>query len=245
MIIKYGDNKIKMEYLNKEKYDFDDLNQIMRILRSENGCPWDREQTHQSIRNNFIEEVYEAVEAIDENKSELLKEELGDVLLQVIFHSQISEDHKEFDINDVCDEICRKLIIRHPHIFSDTIVDTSAQVLSNWENIKIKEKGYANTKEYLESAAKSLPALMRAEKIHKRRLKRKVIEKVEPGDIIKRLKGDIRELENAKNNDANKISEIIGRTIYEIVCFSCVYNINAEQSLYDFNDNLIKNDENC
>ena len=234
-----------MEYLNKEKYDFDDLNKIMRILRSENGCPWDREQTHKSIRNNFIEEAYEAVEAIDENNPELLKEELGDVLLQVVFHSQISEDNKEFDINDVCDEVCKKLIIRHPHIFSDVAAETSAQVLSNWENIKIKEKGFLNTKEYLESTPKSLPALMRAEKIHKRLLKRGAIKNVEINDIIKRLKWDIEELGNAKNRETNKISEIIGRTIYEIVCFSCVYNINSEQSLYNFNDNLIKNDENC
>jgi tetrapyrrole methylase family protein/MazG family protein len=234
-----------MEHIKKEKYDFNDLTEIMRILRSEEGCPWDREQTHESIRNNFIEEVYEAVEAIDDDNPELLKEELGDVLLQVVFHAQISEEEKDFDINDVCDEICKKLIIRHTHIFSDTLAETSEQVLSNWENIKIKEKGYADTKQYLESIAKSLPALMRAEKIHKRLLKRKVINEPKIEDIITRLKCDIYELEKVKNNGTNKISELMSRTIYDIVCFSYVYNIDSEQALYDFNNNLIKNDENC
>jgi len=243
-----------MEYIKKEKkekYGFDDLTEIMRILRSKDGCPWDKEQTHKSIRNNFIEEVYEAVEAIDNGDSELLKEELGDILLQIVFHAQISEEKKEFDINDVCDGICKKLIFRHPHIFADitrtpfVTANTSEQVLSNWENIKIKEKGYADTKEYLESVAKSLPALMRAEKIQKRLLKRKAAENLGNDDIIQKLKCDIDELENAKNNETNNISELIGRTIYDIVRFSCVYNINPEQSLYNFNNNLIKNDEKC
>jgi len=120
-----------MDILKKESYKFEDLKEIMRILRSENGCPWDREQTHKSIRNNFIEEVYEAVEAIDDENPELLKEELGDTLLQVVFHAQIGEENKKFDMDGVCGEICRKLIIRHPHIFSDMSADTSEQVLTN------------------------------------------------------------------------------------------------------------------
>jgi len=222
---------MKTELLKKEKYNFEDLKEIMRILRSENGCPWDREQTHESIRNNFIEEVYEAIEAIDDKNHELLKEELGDVLLQVVFHARISEENGEFDIDGVCGEICKKLIIRHPHIFSDTLADTSEQVLSNWENIKIKEKGYADTKEYIESTAKSLPALIRAEKIQKRLLKRKVTEKPNAEDIIKKLKENL-------NNNIN--SDVIGEILYDVVSLANQHDINSEQALYDFNKKITK-----
>ena len=228
------------ELLKKENYNFEDLKEIMRILRSENGCPWDKEQTHESIRNNFIEEVYEAVEAIDDNNPELLKEELGDVLLQVVFHAQLSSEAGEFDIDSVCDEICKKLIIRHPHIFADIQADTSEQVLLNWENIKIKEKGYADTKEYIESTAKSLPALMRTEKIQKRFIKRKVVEKSNADDIINKIKVDIDDLEMMKNARSNINSELIGRILYDIVNLANVYNIDSEQSLYDFNKKTIK-----
>jgi len=228
-----------MENIKKDKYNFEDLIKIMRILRSENGCPWDKEQTHKSIRNNFIEEVYEAVEAIDEDNPELLKEELGDVLLQVVFHAQISEEEKDFDIEDVCDDICKKLIIRHPHIFSDIVANSSEQVLSNWENIKIKEKGYENTKEYLESIAKSLPSLIRAEKIQKRLLKRKAVEKLHIDDIIKKLKEDISKLELLKTGKKNNCSEIIGEILFDIVMFSEAYGVNSEQALYDFNKDVI------
>ena len=113
------------ELLNKESYSIDDLIKIMEVLRSEGGCPWDREQTHKSIRNNLIEETYEAVEGIDNGDDEILKEELGDVLLQVVFHARIAQEENSFDINDVSDGVCKKLILRHPHIFSDVKAETS------------------------------------------------------------------------------------------------------------------------
>ena len=106
-----------MKFQEKKYYGFQDLVAIMELLRAPGGCPWDREQNHKSIRNNFIEEVYEAIEAIDNDNTELLREELGDVLLQVVFHARISEEAGEFNINDVADEVCKKLIVRHPHVF--------------------------------------------------------------------------------------------------------------------------------
>ena len=106
---------------DKTTYTVDDLVDIMALLRAEDGCPWDREQTHESIRSNFIEETYEVIEAIDTANAPLLREELGDVLLQVIFHARISEEAGEFTFNDVADEVCRKLVVRHPHIFSANI----------------------------------------------------------------------------------------------------------------------------
>jgi len=235
-----------MEPLKKEKYNFEDLKEIMRILRSENGCPWDKEQTHESIRNNFIEEVYEAVEAIDDNNPGLLKEELGDTLLQVVFHAQISSESGEFDIDGVCDEICKKLIIRHPHIFGvlsekNITADTAEQVLSNWENIKIKEKGYNDTagiKEYIESTAKSLPALMRAEKIQKRLIKRQIIEH-NLDEMMKKAEDNF-QVFKAKILNKSLDFETAGRLLYDIVSLANEQNVNSEQALYIFNKKIIK-----
>ncbi len=124
----------------KDKYGVYDLYKLVGVLRGENGCPWDKVQTHESIRNNFIEEVYEACEAIDEKSTEHLREELGDVLLQVMFHASIDEDAGHFDIDDAADECCKKLILRHPHVFGDVQVSGSDEVLVNWDNIKRVEK---------------------------------------------------------------------------------------------------------
>ncbi|MCL2160006.1 MAG: MazG family protein, partial [Oscillospiraceae bacterium] len=220
---------------------YEDLVCIMRILRSEDGCPWDREQTHASIRNNFIEEVYEAIEAIDDENPKMLREELGDVLLQVLFHAELSAEAKEFDMDEVCDEICKKLIMRHPHIFADTTAKTSEQVLKNWENIKIEEKGYADPKEYVRSAAKSLPALMRAEKIQKRLIKRNLAKKPKPEEILKNLKEDFSNLEKLENLEKNENFEMIGQILYDIVALACEHNVNAEQALCDFNKKILKN----
>ena len=132
--------KLKEELLSKNEYDFEDLVKIMTILRSPEGCPWDREQTHQTIRRDLLEETYELIEGIDKDDPEMLREELGDVLLQVVFHSNIAKDKGNFSINDVCNDICRKLIIRHPHVFGDVKVKDSENVLANWDAIKKETK---------------------------------------------------------------------------------------------------------
>lgn len=129
-----------MSFEKKPNYKFEDLIEIMKLLRAPNGCPWDKEQTHESIRQNFIEETYEVIEAIDTKDKELLKEELGDVLLQVVFHSEMESEIGSFNIDDVCDGICKKLIIRHPHIFADVTADTTEEVLNNWDKIKMQTK---------------------------------------------------------------------------------------------------------
>ena len=154
-----------MNFNFKDKYTFDDLVEILRILRRPGGCPWDRELTHESIRRNFIEETYEAIEAIDNKDSELLCEELGDVMLQVVFHAQISEDEGEFNINEVCDGVCKKLIVRHPHVVSDVLAETSEKVLENWDKIKMQTKSQKTYTETLKSVSPALPALVRAEKV--------------------------------------------------------------------------------
>ncbi|MCH5193386.1 MAG: nucleoside triphosphate pyrophosphohydrolase [Oscillospiraceae bacterium] len=157
-----------MDFTLKSRYDMNDLLDIMRILRSENGCPWDKEQTHKSIRKDFIEEVYEAIEAIDTEDSELLREELGDVLLQVVFHCRIEEEQERFCFGDVVNEVCQKLVTRHPHVFGDVTAETSEEVLKNWNDIKQKTKGQETYTETLESVSSALPALMRAQKVGQR-----------------------------------------------------------------------------
>lgn len=154
-----------ISFVRKARYDMNDLLEIMRLLRSPDGCPWDREQTHRSLRTNLVEEAYEAVEAIDRDDADGLREELGDVLLQVMFHARMEEERGGFSLDDVYDGICRKLILRHPHVFGDTTVSGTAQVLDNWDAIKQRSKSQTNATETLESVARSLPALMRAEKL--------------------------------------------------------------------------------
>ena len=152
----------------KEQYRIEDLIKIMELLRSEEGCPWDREQTHQSIRKNLIEEAYEAAEAIDLENASMLREELGDVLLQVVFHARIAQEDGIFSFDDVCDGICKKLILRHPHIFGSVQVNDSAEVLKNWDAIKKEEKGQKSQTDTLISVPKVLPALMRSSKVQQR-----------------------------------------------------------------------------
>ncbi|MBE6533407.1 MAG: nucleoside triphosphate pyrophosphohydrolase, partial [Ruminococcaceae bacterium] len=130
----------KKYLLEKESYNVDDLVILVEVLRSDEGCPWDREQTHKSIRKDFIEETYEVIEAIDTDNPVLLREELGDVLLQVAFHTEIEKEKGVFSLNDVANDVCVKLIHRHPHVFGDVIAETPEKVLANWEVIKSEEK---------------------------------------------------------------------------------------------------------
>ena len=155
----------------EEIYDINDLIHIMERLRGPGGCPWDREQTHISIRRNFIEETYEAVQAIDNGDTALLKEELGDVLLQVMFHAQLGAETGDFDFADVCDGVCRKLIRRHPHVFGEKTADTSTSALKNWEEAKKAEKPREPTSNTLNGISRSLPSLMRSEEVQSKAAK--------------------------------------------------------------------------
>ena len=154
--------------LEKKSYNVYDLADIVRVLRSENGCPWDKVQTHESIRKDFLEETYEVLEAIDADNADMLREELGDVLLQVVFHCRIEEEKQTFDLDAVADEVCKKLIIRHPHVFGNVNADTVDKVLTNWDAIKKEEKGQETYSDTLKSVPKVFPSLMRAQKLTKR-----------------------------------------------------------------------------
>ena len=155
----------------KNRYTCGDLIEIVRILRAPAGCPWDREQTHETLRKDLIEECYEVIEAINKQDPVLLQEELGDVLLQVVFHASLETDAGRFTFDDVCDGICKKLILRHPHVFGSVSVGSTEEVLTNWEAIKMASKQQKTVSESIASVPRELPALMRAQKIQKKAAK--------------------------------------------------------------------------
>ena len=157
-----------INFTRKPRYGYADLLEIIRLLRSPEGCPWDRVQTHQSIRRGMLEEAYEAAEAIDSGDTALLREELGDVLMQVVFHADIEKDAGHFTMDDVCDGVVKKLLFRHPHVFGGGQAETAETVPVSWEELKRQEKGQQTTGDALDAVARSLPGLWRAEKIQKK-----------------------------------------------------------------------------
>ncbi len=164
-----NDEKLIDEINAKNEYSADDLVKITTLLR--HRCPWDAEQTHESVRQCFIEEVYEAIDAINRKDPDNLCEELGDVFFQVLFHAEMAKEEGAFTLDDVINGVCRKLIVRHPHVFGDAAVSNSAEVLKNWDKIKQKTKGQKDPAEAVKDVPRALPALMRAQKIAKRAAK--------------------------------------------------------------------------
>ncbi len=229
-----------VDFQPKDSYNIEDLQKIVELLRSQNGCRWDKEQTHKSIRNDFLEEVCEAIEAIDLNDPALLREELGDVLLQVVFHCQIEKESGSFIFDDVCDEICKKLIVRHPHVFSDTVVSSTDEVLKNWDSIKKETKGQLSYTDTLNSVAKSLPALMRAQKIGKRAM-RAGMDFNSADDAIACISKETSEFCDAVNSgDKDKISDELGDILFSCTNAARHLGIDAEQALTDATNKFIK-----
>lgn len=220
-----------IEFERKEHYNIDDLRKVMEILRCPEGCPWDREQDHKSIRNDFIEEVYEAIEAIDSDNTELLREELGDVLLQVVFHCRIEEEKGSFDFDDICDELCKKLIVRHPHVFGDTKVSGAEDVLKNWDSIKKETKGQESYTDTLKSVSPSLPALMRAQKVGKRAM-RAGMDFECADDAFSCIGAEAAELEAAmKSGNKDEIFEEFGDLLFSCVNTARHLGIDAEEAM--------------
>ena len=151
-----------IDFVRKPRYGYDDLLEIIRLLRSPEGCPWDKVQTHESIRRGLLEEAYEAAEAIDTGDTALLKEELGDVLMQVVFHADIERDTGRFDMDDVCDGVVKKLLFRHPHVFGAAHEDSPESVLVSWDKLKRLEKGQKTTADGLNAVDRVLQGLWRA-----------------------------------------------------------------------------------
>ena len=208
---------------------FDEFVNTIATLRAPGGCPWDQEQTHESIRQNFIEEVYEAIEAIDTSDMALLREELGDVLLQIVLHAQMERELGTFDMNAVCDEVCKKLIMRHPHVFGDVVAETTTEVLNNWDAIKKASKGQKTQSEVLSSVAKSLPALMRAQKVQKRASK-VGFDWPDAMGAFEKISEETEELREAIVCDGN-VEEELGDLLFAVVNVARHVHVDAELSL--------------
>lgn len=227
-----------VDWTRKKAYNFNDLLDIVRLLRSPEGCPWDREQTHQSIRRNFLEETYEVAEAIDEENPEHLREELGDVLLQVVLHAQMEAEIGRFDIDAVADGICQKLIYRHPHVFAQTQVSGSEEVLQNWEELKRTEKHQQTYTDTLQAVARSLPALWRAEKVQKKAGKAGFDWDSVDGALDK-LTEELEELKTAIREGSN-IREELGDLLFAAVNVSRFVEIDGEDALHAATDKFTR-----
>lgn len=223
----------------KDKYDINDVITLIELLRSPGGCPWDMEQTHQSIKKNFIEETYEAVEAINKNSTDGLKEELGDVLMQIMLHTQMEREAGNFDFNDVCDELCKKLIVRHPHVFGSVKASNSAEALSSWDSVKQSLKGTSKQSETMDSIPLELPALMRAQKVQGRAAKSGFDWEDQKGAFDK-LNEEINELKNAmEQGDRANIEEELGDVLFSCVNVSRFIGVDSEEALKSSTDKFI------
>ncbi len=234
-----------MDFNFKEKYSVDDLREIMKILRSENGCPWDKEQNHLSIRGDLLEEAYETLEAIDTGDKENLCEELGDLLLQVAFHSQIAAEDGDFDFDDVADGICKKLIIRHPHVFGNVVAETSEEVLTNWDAIKRETKNQTTYTDTLVSVPKAFPALMRARKVQKRASKAG-FDWTSVEGTLEKVDEELAELREAiASGEESRISEELGDLLFAVVNTSRFSKVDPEKALADAVEKFIARFDEC
>jgi tetrapyrrole methylase family protein/MazG family protein len=221
--------KSVVDFESKSKYTVYDLQRLVELLRDPGGCPWDAEQTHESIRRNLLEEAYETAEAIDIGDTEYLCEELGDVLMQVVFHADIEERIGNFTLDDVADVACKKLIRRHPHIFGNTGVKNSSEVLKNWEIIKSEERKHETVSDEMRAVARSLPALWRAEKIQKKAAKVGFDWHNYLG-ALDAIKSELSELEEAAGNSEN-VAEELGDLLFSAVNLARFFSVDPEEAL--------------
>lgn len=223
----------------KDEYNIEDLIRIVEVLRAPGGCPWDREQTHQSIKKNFIEETYEVIEAINKDDAEGLREELGDVLLQVLLHCQMESEKGVFDFNDVANDLCKKLVVRHPHVFGEKSAQNEAEALERWDEIKLKTKGMKKQSEAMLKVPREFPALMRAQKIQEKAAKAGFDWNDENG-AIEKLFEEINELKTAlSGGNQNEISDEMGDVLFSCVNISRFARADAEEALSASTDKFL------
>ena len=225
----------------KNKKDFNDLLEIIEILRSEDGCPWDIEQTHKSLEKALIEESYEVIDAIDQEDDNSLIEELGDVLLQVVFHASIGKEDGYFDISDVIEGICNKMISRHPHVFKNSNeLNSSEEVLVKWDELKKKEKGYSSLTEEMRGITKGLPALLRAHKVQEK-AKKVGFDFDDVSFAINKVKEELKEVIDVYNiENMEKIKEEIGDLLFSCVNVARFLKVDEEIALNYTIDKFIK-----
>ena len=220
-------SEIVLDFLCKESYDLRDFVALITFLRSPDGCPWDQVQTHESIRRNFLEETYEACEAIDAGDTAHLKEELGDVLMQVLFHTDIERAAGHFDIDDVADAACKKLVYRHPHVFRRDEPDAP-----DWDTIKQRERAQTTTAEAMDSVARSLPALWRCEKIQAKAAKTG-FEWPDTDAALDKVEEETRELREAvASSNADAVAEELGDLLFAAVKVARFAGVDPEQAAH-------------
>lgn len=220
-------SEIVLDFLCKESYDLRDFVALITFLRSPDGCPWDQVQTHESIRRNFLEETYEACEAIDAGDTAHLKEELGDVLMQVLFHTDIERAAGHFDIDDVADAACKKLVYRHPHVFRRDEPDAP-----DWDTIKQRERAQTTTAEAMDSVARSLPALWRCEKIQAKAAKTG-FEWPDTDAALDKVEEETRELREAvASSNADAVAEELGDLLFSAVKVARFAGVDPEQAAH-------------
>ncbi len=218
--------------------EFDRTVEIMRKLRSEQGCPWDRKQTHQTLKSYLIEEAYELMEAIDENDPEKMKEELGDLLFQIVFHAQLADEKGEFNIRDVLESINQKMVSRHPHVFGSDRLDTAEQVLKRWDEFKKKEGKLKDS--LLEGVPKAMPSLLRAKKVQERASK-VGFDWSEVNDVLEKVKEEFDEfIESLRHGKKEEIEEEIGDLFFSLVNLSRFVKINPEDALQKTTSKFVK-----
>lgn len=227
------------DWPERERYTAEDLLQIIRILRDrENGCPWDKVQTHASIRKNFLEETCEALEAIDADDAAMMREELGDVLMQVVFHADIEKDAGRFTMDDVCDGVVKKLLFRHPHVFGDGQAETAERVGVSWEQLKRQEKGQKTAADTLDSVARSLPGTWRAEKLQKKAADAGFDWRSVDGALDK-LDEEVRELHRAVETNGN-VPEELGDVLFAAVKVGRFCGVDPEEALHGTCEKFIR-----
>lgn len=224
----------------KQKELFESLVDVIATLRGENGCPWDREQTHSSLKSTLIEETYETVEAIDSGDSNHLKEELGDLLLNIMLQAQIADESQNFDIYDVIESLIEKLIRRHPHVFGNVDVESADEVVKNWESIKSQEEGYEDRESVLDGIPVALPALLRGQKIQKRAA-RVGFDWDNISDVINKIEEELKEVNDSlKNNDQDEIEMEIGDLLFAVVNLCRFVDLQAEETLRKANRKFVR-----
>lgn len=230
---------VKVNFEFKDKYDINDLISLITLLRAPGGCPWDREQTHESIKSNFIEETYEVIEAINKNSMSGLREELGDVLLQISLHCEMESEKGNFDFNDVCDELCKKLIVRHPHVFGDKVANNTKEALDSWDSVKASIKGTKTASSKMDSIPIELPALMRAQKVQSKAAKAGFDWDNQNGAFLK-LNEEINELKIAlSHNNLAEIEDEFGDVLFSCVNISRFIGVDSEEALKASTDKFI------
>lgn len=230
----------KVDSTEDKYYNMSNLEDLMDALRGEGGCPWDRAQTHESLKPHLIEEAYEVLEALEEENDALLQEELGDLLLQVLFHSTIAKEQGRFQLKDVMQSLGEKIVFRHPHVFKDRTANSEGEAVASWEDQKRKEKNITSTTESMKRIPKHLPALMRAYKVQGK-ARQVGFDWEDPKDVLKKVHEELGELLEAREQgDQKSIEEEGGDLLFSVVNLLRFFDVEPEGALNRTTDKFIQ-----